>query len=129
VLVNRVIPGLSRFLASYNAGLPRMGRPERQLRVRVVVHAGEVHYDDNGCFGQALDLAFRLLDAPLVKSTLKTAPGPLLLVLSGDIHDSVLRHGGDRTGQSAFQRLVTVQIAGNRHPGWIHFPGNPRSTR
>jgi GTP diphosphokinase / guanosine-3',5'-bis(diphosphate) 3'-diphosphatase len=33
-------------------------------RLRVVLHAGEVHYDGNGCFGEALDIAFRLLDAP-----------------------------------------------------------------
>jgi len=118
LLVNRVIPVLSRFLTSYNASLP----PQRRLRVRVVVHEGEVHYDANGCFGEALDLAFRLLDAPRVKMALKSAPGPLLLVVSGDTYHSVARQCYDGTGQRAFHRLVSVNIAGKRHPGWIHIP-------
>jgi len=37
--------------------------PECQLRLRVVLHAGDVHDDPNSCFGNALDLPFRLLDA------------------------------------------------------------------
>jgi hypothetical protein len=67
VLLNRVIPAFSQLVASYNANLPPPMRPQRQLRVRAVVHADEVHYDANGCFGEALDIAFRLLDAAQVK--------------------------------------------------------------
>jgi hypothetical protein len=48
LVLNRVIPFLSRLLAEYNAGLSRPSQPERQLRIRVVMHAGEVHYDANG---------------------------------------------------------------------------------
>ena len=116
LLVHRVVPVLSRFLASYNAGLP----PQRQLRVRVVAHEGKVHYDANGCFGEALDAAFRLLDAPRVKMALKTAPGPLLLIVSSEVYGSVVGHGYDGTGQQAFHRLVSPQIAGKRYPGWIN---------
>ena len=35
-----------------------------------MVHAGEVNYDANGCFGEALDIAFRLLDSAHVKKAL-----------------------------------------------------------
>jgi len=118
LLVNRVGPVLSRFLTSYNASLP----PQRQLRVRVVVHEGDVYYDANGCFGEALDIAFRLLDAPRVKTALKTAHGPLLLVVSRDVYRSAVRHRYDATGQRAFHRLVNADVAGRRHPGWIHVP-------
>ena len=126
LLVNQVIPMFSRFLASYNASLP----PQRQLRVRVVVHQGEVRYDANGYFRKALDVAFRRLDAPRVKMALKTAPGPLLLVVSGDIHRSVVRHdlNGTGTGQAAFHRLVSADIAGKQYPRWIHIPHNPPNT-
>jgi hypothetical protein len=86
------------------------------------MHAGEVHYDANGCFGEALDVAFRLLDATRVKRTLREAAGPLILVVSGDIYSSVVRHGYDGLDQHAFHQLVRVQIAGNRHLGWIHIP-------
>jgi class 3 adenylate cyclase len=122
LLLNRVLPAFNRLLTDHNASLPRPSMTQRQLRVRVVVHAGEVRYDANGCFGEALDVAFRLLDAARVKRTLREAAGPLVLVVSGDIHSSVIRHGYDGIDQHAFHQLVSVQIAGNRHLGWIQIP-------
>lgn len=122
ILLNRAIPALSQLLTDHNAGLPRAGRPRHQLRVRVVVHAGEVHYDDNGCFGEALDIAFRLLDAPGVKKMLRAATGPLALVISGDIYRTIVRHGYDGIDPHAFQPLIRVHVAGHRYPGWIHTP-------
>ena len=122
ILVNRAVPVLHQLLAEYNSSLPRHSQPQRQLRVRVVVHAGEVHYDANGCFGEALDVAFRLLDAAAVKRTLRELADPLILVISGDIHSSVVRHGYDGIDDQAFQQLVRVQVAGRRYPGWIRIP-------
>src|SRR5580658_9020616 len=122
VLLNRAVPVLSRLLADYNAGLPRHSQQQRQLRLRVVMHAGEVQYDANGCFGEALDVAFRLLDAARVKRALREAADPLILVVSGDIYSSVVRHGYDGIDRQTFHPLVRVQIAGNRFPGWIHIP-------
>ena len=89
-LVNLVLPAFGQLLASYNANLPHPDGRDRQLRVRVVIHAGNVHDDDNGYFGEALDAAFRLLDAPLVKAALREAHGPFLLVGSANIDDWVL---------------------------------------
>ncbi len=122
LLLNRAIPALSRLLTDYNASLPHDSRPQRQLRIRVVTHAGDVHYDANGCFGEALDVAFRLLDAHLVKKALGETAESLVLVISGDIYSSVVRHGYDGIDQRAFHPLVRVQIAGKRYPGWIHIP-------
>src|SRR6202451_2183953 len=76
VLLNRAVPALSQLLADYNASLPRADRLHRQLRVRVVVHAGEVHYDANGCFCEALDVAVRLTHAPRGKNALTEAARP-----------------------------------------------------
>jgi class 3 adenylate cyclase len=123
ILLTTAIPALSQLLTDYNASLPRASRPQRQLRVRVVMHAGEVHYDANGCFGEALDIAFRLLDAAHVKKALQKAPDPLILVISGDIQRTVVRHGYDGIDQRAFHPLVRVNVAGHRYPGWIHIPG------
>ncbi|HEY2265686.1 MAG TPA: hypothetical protein VGI96_23875 [Streptosporangiaceae bacterium] len=122
VLLNRAIPAFSRLLADHNASLPRSGRTQRQLRVRVVVHAGEVHYDANGCFGEALDVAFRLLDAGRVKNMLRDTAGSLVLVVSDNIYSSVVRHGYEGIDQRSFHPLVRVIVAGNRHSGWIHLP-------
>ena len=124
-LLKTAIPALSQLLTDYNASLPRASRAQRQLRIRAVVHAGEVNYDANGCFGEALDIAFRLLDAAHVKRALQAAADPLILVISGDIYRAIVRHGYDGIDQHAFHPLVRVRIAGNRYPGWIHIPGQP----
>ena len=84
---------------------------------------GEVHYDPDGCYGEALDIAFRLLDAPAVKRALKAAHDPLVLVVSGDIYGSVVRHGYDGIERGGFDRLVSRQVAGSRYPGWVQLPG------
>ena len=89
--------------------------PLRQLRIRVVVHTGLVHYDANGCFGEALDTAFRLLDASSVKQALRTAQAPLALVVSAGLSESVR---SERTGQ-----VFSVQIAGSWHQGLIRTLG------
>lgn len=122
VLLNRAVPALTQLLAGYNASLPRTSRPHHQLRVRVVVHAGEVHYDSNGCFGEALDIAFRLLDAPGVKMALRAGTDPLTLVISGDIYQTIVRHGYDGIDPHAFRPLIRVHIAGHRYPGWVQTP-------
>ena len=122
-LLKTVIPALSQLLTDYNASLPQASRAQRQLRIRAVVHAGEVHYDANGCFGEALDIAFRLLDATHAKKALQATADPLILVISDDIYRAIVRHGYDGIDQHTFHPLVRVRIAGNRYPGWIHIPG------
>jgi HD domain len=121
LLFHLAIPVFSGFLASYNASLPHPGGADRQLRVRVVLHAGNVHHDNNGYFGEALDAAFRLLDAPRVKAVLKTTPGPLLLVVSSDIYTAVAPDDPG-PGPSVSSRLVTTHVAGHQYQGWIHVP-------
>lgn len=122
VLLGQVIPALSQLLADYNASLPPASRADRQLRVRIVMHAGEVHYDSNGRFGEALDIAFRFLDAPGVKKTLRTTAAPLTLVISDDIYRTIVRHGYDGIDPRAFSSLIRIHLAGHRYPGWIHTP-------
>jgi hypothetical protein len=121
LLIHLVIPVFSQLLTSYNASLSHQGGADRQLRVRVVMHAGHVHDDNNGYFGEALDAAFRLLDAPRVKTALKAAPGPLLLVVSSDIRATVAPDDPG-AGPAISSRLVTAQVAAHQYQGWIHIP-------
>ena len=120
LLIHLVIPVFSHLLARYNASL--LGGADRQLRVRFVLHAGNVHDDSNGYFGEALDAAFRLLDAPRVKAALKAALGPLLLVVSSDIYAAVSPDDLAGPGPTISSRLVTAQVAGHQYQGWIHIP-------
>jgi GTP pyrophosphokinase len=105
-LVDRIVPRFTQLLTGYNAG----AGPQHQLRVRMVVHAGEVHYDGHGCFGVALDTAFRLLEAPAGKRALARAKGPLVLIVSDD--------AGDGPGRGR----VSVDVGGDRRRGWISLP-------
>ena len=73
--------------------------------------------------GQALDVAFRLLDAPSVKMALTVVPDPLLLVVSGQVYQSVVRQSRDGLDPDTFRNLVSTEIAGIRHAGLIRVPG------
>lgn len=122
LLINRAIPALRQLLTSYDATLPEAGSRQRHLRVRAVMHTGEIHGDDNGCYGEALDIACRLLGAPRVKAALRAAHSPLLLVISRQIQDWAAHHCSG-IDHAVFRRLDTAEVAGNEHHGWIQ--GSP----
>lgn len=121
VLLSHLIPALAGLLAAYNSRISPADQP-RILRLRAVIHAGEVHRDGNGPFGEDLDVAFRLLDAPRFKEELKTATVPLALVASDYIYQSIIRHGYDGIDDTEFLPLVTVKVGDQRRRGWVHFP-------
>jgi hypothetical protein len=111
LVLGTVIPALAGLLAAHS--------PDRRLRLRVVLHAGEVHYDGRGYFGEALDIAFRLLDAPGAKHYFHTVSAPVILVVSDHIHDSIVRHGYEDIDEDAFRPRVHVRVAGRHHTGWV----------
>jgi class 3 adenylate cyclase len=117
LLLTTLVPTLSLLLTEHNSL-----RPEDGLRLRAALHAGEVHYDRQGCFGEALDITFRLLDAPEVKSRLSQTDAPLVLVVSDDIYRTVIRHRYDGIDDRAFEQTVRVRVAGQQHRGWVHVP-------
>jgi hypothetical protein len=122
LLLNPFIPALVTFLADRNASLVGAERCRRELRLRVVIHAGEVHYDGKGYFGEALDVAFRLLDAPRLKECLHHALTPLVVVVSEDIYWSIVRHDYEGIAEDTFEPLVRVMVSGRRRQGWVHVP-------
>ena len=121
LLLSCVVPALARLLAAHNSGVPLAEQP-RVLRLRAVIHAGEVHYDGKGFFGEDLDVAFRLLDAPRFKAQLRTATTPLALVASDYIYQSIIRHGYAGIDDGEFFPLVTVNVGDQRRKGWVHLP-------
>jgi hypothetical protein len=122
LLFNPLIPMLSQMLSDYNGSLPEPERDRRELRLRVVVHAGEIHRDGNGYFGEELDVACRLLDAPRLKKCLRQVLAPLVLVVSEDLYWSIVRHRYDGIRCETFQPVVRVHVAGRRRRGWVHVP-------
>lgn len=120
VLLGSVVPAVRRMLDAHNRR-----RPEDAVRLRAVLHAGEIMHDRHGTFGETLDVAFRLLDAPEVKRALRETTAPLVLVVSDDVHRSVVRHGYAGITSRAFRRAVAVEVGGSCWSGWLHEPGGP----
>jgi hypothetical protein len=94
----------------------------RILRVRAAIHAGKVHDDGRGFYGDDLDVAFRLLDAPELKKRLRSTGAPLALVASDDIYQTIIQHGYDGIDAEEFLPFVTVNVGGTRRKGWVHLP-------
>ncbi|XVS62140.1 hypothetical protein ACQPYE_28245 [Actinosynnema sp. CA-299493] len=65
--------------------------PEARFRLRMAVDAGELRRDGTGYVGQTMILAHRMLDAPAVKDALKKSTGTVVLVVSEEIRESVVR--------------------------------------
>ena len=130
VLLGQLIPMLVALLVEHNAAV---AQPTLHLRLRAVVHAGEIHDDGKGFYGEDLDVAFRLLDAPTVKRALREAiASPLVLVISEEIFSGIVRHGYVDEGR--YERCVHVQVAERRRRGRVHIPipagfGGPPASR
>ena len=117
LVLDRLIPVLTALLIEHNASATRP-----QLRLRAVVHAGEIHKDANGFYGDDIDTAFRLLEAPGLKKALKKAAAtPLILVISEEIFHSIVEQG--YLADALFQPLVRgVRVGRRQRRGWVHIP-------
>lgn len=87
-LVSRFPQELSAALGEHNQG----HAAEAKIRVRLVVHAGEVHHDEHGVSGTAINVAFRLLEAGSLKQALSDSPGLAALIASDWFFEDVIRH-------------------------------------
>ena len=115
LLIGAVAPTLGRLVAERNAVHPT----GPVLRLRVVVHSGEVHRTAKGVFGESLEFAFRLLNAPRVKGFCRALTDPVVLVVSEDIYWSIVRHGYEGIDRMAYVPLVRIH-AGRRRQGYVH---------
>lgn len=94
----------------------------QRFRLRVVVHAGEVHHDAHGYAGYDVNLAFRLLDARPLREAVEHSAAAVGLIVSEGVHDGVLRHGYGGLDAAAFEP-VRVQVKEVDVPGWIQLFG------
>lgn len=121
LLSGALTSALAKALAEHN----RTSGPGTKIRLRMVLHAGEVHHDEHGVAGAALNYAFRLLDAQPVKSALAASPGNLALVASEWFFEEVIRHDpGSEPGRyrriavSVKETSTTALLSLPDHPGW-----------
>jgi tetratricopeptide (TPR) repeat protein len=120
LFVNPLPIELAVALREYNSDQP----PGRRIRLRMVLHAGEINYDENGVAATSVNVAFRLLEARALKSALRESYGVLALIVSSWFFDEVVRHNTD---DYASYRPVRVTVKETTAIGWIHLPDAPYS--
>jgi len=113
-----LMPGLADRLAERNAGLAEPA----QLRLRVVVHAGEVLHDEHGYAGAAILVAFRLLNAEFVRAGLAWTDAPLILAVSEAVYRGVVDSGYAGVDPASY-RPVQLTSRDRQARAWCCLPG------
>ncbi|MBB2943627.1 hypothetical protein FB565_003356 [Actinoplanes lutulentus] len=93
-----------------------------RLRLRVVVSSGEVAIDRYGSMGPAVDAAFAVLDASVLKQTLAVSPSARMVVaIDDDLYRSVVR-GHTSPDPTAF-RLRDLKTKDGVQRVWVTATG------
>lgn len=121
-LLDTFAPTLSELLEAHN------NCQRHTFRLRVAIHAGDVHFDQRGTFGEDIDVTIRLLDHPGLKARLDQTSASLVLVVSEHIHRSVIRHGYDGIDVGSFEPLVRLEVADLTYLGWVQVPAEARTS-
>jgi tetratricopeptide (TPR) repeat protein len=109
-LPRELLAGLRRHNGSRGA--------QEQIRLRMALHAGEVHYDEHGVVGRSVNLAFRLLDAEVFKDALARSAALLGVITSAWFYEEVVWHG---PGAEAYVQ-VRVTVKETEATAWICLP-------
>ncbi len=122
---NRLVAGfpdaLREAVAEHNAGHSENAR----FRLRVALHAGEVHRDAQGSTSDSLNFAFRLLDAAVAKKALGSSAAELVVIASEWFYNNVIRH--DPAAHAGSYVEVAFQTKETSAPAWIRLPGEHRA--
>ncbi len=122
-LLHPFVSTLAAALARHNRRAPTAER----LRLRVVVHAGDILRDAHGHSGEDLNTAFRLLDSEPLHACLAQSAGDLAVIVSDVIYQAIVKHGYRRIDPAGY-RPVTVVAKETNARAWIHAPEVPRRT-
>ena len=114
---------LAAALAEHNRAHDRQAR----IRLRLAVHAGEIHRDDYGVVGTAINVAFRLLESGPLRQALADSSGVIAVIASQWIFDEVIRH--DPATDTALYRRVQISVKETRDTAWICRPDDPYPPR
>ena len=99
----------------------RLSSAAAQFGLRVSAHIGEVHHDEHGLVGRAVNHVFRLLEAPAFKDRAGCGTGLLAVILSDAVHSTLLRDG-----PTEYQPVIAV-LKETRSPAWVHITDDTHS--
>lgn len=119
-LVADLVRELSITLQLFN----RNRLPEARMRLRMALHAGDVHLDGTGYGGEAVVAVMRLIEADALRAALKAASGNLAVIVSERVHQEVImqRYRGI---DPADYREVQVSRKEFTQRAWIRVSGMP----
>lgn len=110
--------GLAEKAAMYSA--------DHQMRFRVALHQGLAIPDDEGWSGDAINTAFRLVDAQPLRDTLSAAGrAQLALIVSDSFYQSVIHPGHRSIDRSTFVQVKLTNKNLVDFVAWIRVPGYP----
>jgi tetratricopeptide (TPR) repeat protein len=112
-LVNRLPGALTAALRRYNA----VHTVQAKFQLRVVLHSGEVRQNTHGVVSQAVNLAFRILDAEEAKLALRRSASPLALIASDPFFQEVVRN--DPAAEPDSYNRIAVSVKGTTANAWL----------
>ncbi|QNE17012.1 hypothetical protein F1D05_02660 [Kribbella qitaiheensis] len=114
-VIRALLTDLPTALYDYN----RLASESAQVRMRTVLHAGDVEITSDGAVGPPVVEAFRLINSEVLRKALADAGEPSVLCVSDAIHRDVVRHDHSGIRVDRFHRLVAVSKEGPL-PAWVH---------
>jgi hypothetical protein len=117
ILIDPLLYQLRAALRRHN----RMASEVARIGLRAAVHMGQVHRDDHGLAGRAVNHLFRLLDAPVLRTALAASGAELALIVSDHYYECVIRQRPSMIESAAF-RPAAVKVKQTRDRGWIWTP-------
>ncbi|MFL6126860.1 hypothetical protein [Actinophytocola sp.] len=98
------------------------------MSLRVAVHTGEVHRDENGFVGSDINHAFRLLDSDVLREALSATDRRCAVLVSDVLYQGIVRHGYGRIEPAAFHRAV-VHTKEMTTAAWLFVSGDEATAR
>lgn len=123
----RLIHPLGYELAARLREHNRMASAAAQVRVRLVLHSGDVRLSpDEAPVGTPLEAVARLLDAPPAKEKLAASgeKAPLAIIVSRHFYETTVQHGDLGIESDSFQR-VAVMVKEYADDAWLWLPQLP----
>lgn len=109
------------------AGIRRHNKLSSELariRLRTSVHAGQVHFDENGVSGHAVTLLFRMLEAVAFKRAFDSSGTDFALVASAALYEDVISQGPGLIDPGMYAP-INIRCKETRVRGWLYLPPVP----
>jgi hypothetical protein len=109
-----------RLLAALREHNARHSRPAR-VQLRVALHHGEVYANSDGVISQAVNLAFRILDAKPAKAALAATGAMLALIASNEFYHDVVSQ--EPAADPTSYRRIAVSVKQTETVAWLRLAG------